>query len=57
MLENKLNKQKLLEVKEEYGKLLNENLQYKERWEKEKKVMDEFRNSMDKHQEDVKKAM
>lgn len=57
MLENKLTKQKLLEVKEDYGKLLNENLQYKERWEKEKKVMDEFRNSMDKHQEDVKKAM
>lgn len=36
ILENKMIKQKMLEVKEDYGKLLNENLQYKERWEKEK---------------------
>lgn len=57
MLENKMLKQKMLEVKEDYGKLLNENLQYKERWEKEKKLMDDFRQSMDKHQEDVKKAL
>jgi len=31
MLENKITKQKLLETKEDYGKLLNENLQYKEK--------------------------
>ena len=31
MLENKLTKQKLLEVKEDYGKVLTENLQYKDR--------------------------
>ena len=57
MLENKMTKQKLLEVKEDYGKLLNENLQYKERYEKEKKMMEEFKQNVNKHQEDVKKAL
>lgn len=57
MLENKVTKQKLLEVKEDYGKLLNENLQYKERWEKETEVREEFKKSVEKHQNDVKKAL
>lgn len=52
-----MTKQKLLEVKEDYGKLLNENLHYKERWEKENKVREEFKMSMEKHQGDVKKAL
>lgn len=57
VLENKVTKQKLLEAKEDYSKLLNENLQYKERWEKETQVREEFKNSVEKHQSDVKKAL
>lgn len=36
LLDNKATKQKLLESKEEYGKLLKEQLQQKEKWDKEK---------------------
>jgi len=36
LLDNKVTKLKLLEAKEDYGKILHENIQYKDRWEKEK---------------------
>lgn len=40
LLDNKATKQKLLESKEEYGKLLKEQLQQKEKWEKEKETIE-----------------
>jgi hypothetical protein len=57
MFENKITKQKLLDVKEDYGKLLKENLNYKEKWERERGIMEEFKQNMEKHQEEVKKAL
>lgn len=57
VLENKVTKQKLLDVKKDYEKLLNENLMHQERWEKESRVREEFKRSVEKHQSDVKKAL
>ena len=36
LLDNKATKQKLLESKEDYGKILKEQLQQKEKWDKDK---------------------
>lgn len=47
----------MLEVKEDYGKLLKENLDYKEKWERERNIIEEFKKNMEKHQEEVKKAL
>lgn len=68
MLDNKATKQKLLESKEDYGKLLKEQIAEKEKWDKEKeifqstinkqdKIISDYKQAVSKHQEDVKKAI
>lgn len=44
-------------MKEDYGKLLKENLDYKDKWERERNIIEEFKKNMEKHQEEVKKAL
>ena len=68
MLENKATKQRLIDAKDDQSKLLKEQLAEKEKWnkereilqseiEKQKRIIADYKQAINKHQKDVEKAI